>query len=139
LAASMKLSILISVTRSRTAGRTPWTGDQLVARSAASGDCEDGEVGGMKWFWKGKPKCSEKTCPDATLSTTNPTWPDPVANPGRRGWKPANNRFSYGAGLLKSIKLSKTIRRLCMWRWFTVTRKVRSLNKRERRWATDLK
>jgi hypothetical protein len=24
-------------------------------------------------FWKGKPKYSEKTCPDATLSTTNPT------------------------------------------------------------------
>jgi hypothetical protein len=26
--------------------------------------------------WQGKPKCSEKTCPSATLSTTNPTWPD---------------------------------------------------------------
>jgi hypothetical protein len=24
-------------------------------------------------FWKGKPKYSEKACPDATLSTTNPT------------------------------------------------------------------
>jgi hypothetical protein len=24
-------------------------------------------------FWQGKPKYSEKTCPDATLSTTNPT------------------------------------------------------------------
>jgi hypothetical protein len=28
----MKLSVLTSVTRSRTVGRTPWTGDQLVAR-----------------------------------------------------------------------------------------------------------
>jgi hypothetical protein len=37
------------------------------------GDCEDGEVGGMKWFWQGKPKYSEKTCPDAISSTTNPT------------------------------------------------------------------
>jgi hypothetical protein len=27
---------------------------------------------------------SEKTCPRATLSTTNPTWPDPGSNPGRR-------------------------------------------------------
>jgi hypothetical protein len=34
--------------------------------------------------WQGKPKYSEKTCPDATLSTANPTWPDPGLNPGRR-------------------------------------------------------
>jgi hypothetical protein len=40
---------------------------------------------------------SEKTCPRATLSTTNPTGPDPGSNPGRRGGKPANNRLSYGA------------------------------------------
>jgi hypothetical protein len=33
------------------------------------------------------------------LSTTNPTWPDPGANPGRRGGKPATNRLSYGAAL----------------------------------------
>jgi hypothetical protein len=55
-----------------TVGRTPWTGDQLVARPllTAPGDCDDdGEDGGMK----GKPKYWEKTCPDATLSTTNPT------------------------------------------------------------------
>jgi hypothetical protein len=37
--------------------------------------------------WQGKPKYSEKTCPSAILSTTNPTWPDPGANPGRRGGK----------------------------------------------------
>jgi hypothetical protein len=38
----------------------------------APGDCEDGEI----WWnedWQGKPKYSEKTCPSATLSTTNPT------------------------------------------------------------------
>jgi hypothetical protein len=29
--------------------------------------------------------------------TQNPTWPDPVLNPGRRGGKPATNRLSYGA------------------------------------------
>jgi hypothetical protein len=45
--------------------------------------------------WQGKPKYSEKTCPSATLSTTNPTWLDPVLNPGRRGGKPATNRLSY--------------------------------------------
>jgi hypothetical protein len=47
--------------------------------------------------WQGKPKYSEKTCHDATLSTTNPTWPDPGLSPGRRGGKPETNRFSYGA------------------------------------------
>jgi hypothetical protein len=36
-------------------------------------DCEDEEVGGMKCGWQGTPKYSEKTCPDAILSTTNPT------------------------------------------------------------------
>jgi hypothetical protein len=36
----------------------------------ALGDYEDGEFG------RGKLKHSEKTCPSATLSTTNPTWPD---------------------------------------------------------------
>jgi hypothetical protein len=42
--------------------------------------------------WQGEPQYSEKTCPSATLSTTNPTWPDPGANPGRRG---GTNRLSY--------------------------------------------
>jgi hypothetical protein len=45
--------------------------------------------------WQGKPKYSEKTCPSATLSTTNPTWPDP----GCGGGQPATNRLSYGATL----------------------------------------
>jgi hypothetical protein len=47
--------------------------------------------------WQGKPKYSEKTCPSATLSTTNPTWPYPCSNTGRRGGKPATNRLSDGA------------------------------------------
>jgi hypothetical protein len=34
------------------------------------GDC--GEIDGMK-IGRRKPKYSEKTCPSATLSTTNPT------------------------------------------------------------------
>jgi hypothetical protein len=54
------------------------------------GDYDDGEFGGMKI-------CREKTCPRGTSSTTNPTWPDPGLNPGRRGGKPATNRLSYGA------------------------------------------
>jgi hypothetical protein len=46
--------------------------------------------------WQGIPKYSEKTYPSATLSTTNPIWPDLGSNPGRRGGKPATNRLSYG-------------------------------------------
>jgi hypothetical protein len=38
-----------------------------------------------------------ETFPSATLSTTNPTWPDPGSNPGRRSRKPATHRLSYGA------------------------------------------
>jgi hypothetical protein len=41
----------------------------------------------------------EKTCTSATLSTTNPTWPDPGLNTGCRRGKPATNRLSYGAAL----------------------------------------
>jgi hypothetical protein len=44
----------------------------------------------------GEPRYSEKTCPSAALSTTKPTWLDTGLNPGRRGGKPATNRFSYG-------------------------------------------
>jgi hypothetical protein len=37
-----------------------------------------------------------KTCPSATLSTTNPTWTDPGPNPRLRGDRPASNRLSHG-------------------------------------------
>jgi hypothetical protein len=49
----------------------------------APGDGEDGEVGAMKCGWQGKPKYSEKTRPDAILSTT-----DPLARPGREPGPP---------------------------------------------------
>jgi hypothetical protein len=60
------------------------------------GDCR--EIGGMK-IGRGNRSTRKKTYPSATLSTTNPTWLDPGLNPGRRGGKPATNRFSYGAAL----------------------------------------
>jgi hypothetical protein len=46
----------ISVSRSRTVGWTPWTGDQLVARTllTAPVECDyDGEIGGMNSFGRG--------------------------------------------------------------------------------------
>jgi hypothetical protein len=41
-----------------------------------------------------------KTCPIATLSTTNPTWTDPGSNLGLRGERPATNRLSHGTAEL---------------------------------------
>jgi hypothetical protein len=67
------------------------------------GDC--GAIGRMK-IGRGKPKYSEKTCPSATLFTTNPTLPDPGLNPGRRGGKPATNRFSYGAACVEVLEIA---------------------------------
>jgi hypothetical protein len=50
----------------------------------------------------------EKTCPRATLFTTNSIWPDVGSNPGRRGGKPATNRLSYGTALKHDdIEISK--------------------------------
>jgi hypothetical protein len=49
--------------------------------------------------WQGKPMHSEKTCLSATLSTTNPTWPDLGSNPDNRGRKPVTNCLSYGTAL----------------------------------------
>jgi hypothetical protein len=37
-----------------------------------------------------------RTCPRATLSTTNPMWIDQGANPGLRGERPATNSLSHG-------------------------------------------
>jgi hypothetical protein len=45
-------------------------------------------------------KTRRKTCPSATLSTTNPTWTEPGENPGLRcGW-PATNRLSTARNTL---------------------------------------
>jgi hypothetical protein len=44
-----------------------------------------------------------KTCPRATLSTTNPTWTDPGSNPGLRGGRPAANRLSHGRAFSHSV------------------------------------
>jgi hypothetical protein len=40
-----------------------------------------------------------KTCPSATLSTTNPTWIDPGSNPGLRGERPVTNDLSHGTAV----------------------------------------
>jgi hypothetical protein len=61
----------------------------------APGDCEDGEVGGMNCGWQGKPKYSRENLPRHHFVHHKSHLPDPGANLGRRGRKPATNRFSY--------------------------------------------
>jgi hypothetical protein len=58
--------------------------------------------------WQGKPKYSKKTCSSTDLSTTNPTWPDPCSNPGRRVGKPATNRPSYGTASTRGDSMNWT-------------------------------
>jgi hypothetical protein len=88
----------ISVSRSRTVGRTPWTGDQLVVRPllTAPGDCDDREVGGMKDFGRETRSTRRKPAPSHFVHHKF-HFSDPSANPGRRVGNPATNRFSYGA------------------------------------------
>jgi hypothetical protein len=64
-------------------------------------------VWSSRWYenWHGKPNYSEKTCPSATLFTTNPTWPDLGSNPGRRGENPATNRMSYGTAVSLAVNV----------------------------------
>jgi hypothetical protein len=57
----------------------------------------------VEWNWQGKTEVlGGKTCPSATLSTTNPTWTGPGSNPGLRGGRPAVSRLSHGTALCPS-------------------------------------
>jgi hypothetical protein len=51
-----------------------------------------------------------KTCPSATLTTTNPTLTDRGENPGLRGEKPATNRLSYDTANKKQYENSKGVK-----------------------------
>jgi hypothetical protein len=62
-------------------------------------DDDYGAVGGMR-IGRGN-RCTWRI--PVTLSTTNPTWPDLGANPGRQGGKPATNCLSYGTALMHML------------------------------------
>jgi hypothetical protein len=53
--------------------------------------------GGMKLTRKTE-GFGEKTCPNATLSSTNLTWADLGSNPGLLGERAATNSLSHGKG-----------------------------------------
>jgi hypothetical protein len=53
----------------------------------------------VEWYWQGKTenrRTQRRTCPSATLSTTNPTSTHQGANPGLRVDRQATNRLSHG-------------------------------------------
>jgi hypothetical protein len=52
-----------------------------------------------QWELAGEREALGGNLHSATLSTTNPTWPELGSNPGRSGGKPATNRLSYGTAL----------------------------------------
>jgi hypothetical protein len=66
------------------------------------------EYGEPQWndIDRGKPKNLEKTCPSATVSTTNPTWADLDVNTGLHGEMPATNHQSHF--------MAQTVFRICL-------------------------
>jgi hypothetical protein len=77
----------ISLTRFRTVGRTPWTGDQLVSRHllTAPGDCDD-EVGGMNGFGRGNRSTRRKPAPTLLCPPQIP-FARPGCEPGLPPWE----------------------------------------------------
>jgi hypothetical protein len=47
-------------------------------------------------IFAGETEVLGENLPSANLSTTNPKWINPGANPGLRGERPATNRLSHG-------------------------------------------
>jgi hypothetical protein len=61
----------------------------------------------VKWNLQGKTEVlGGKTCPSATLSTTNPTWIEPGPNAGRGGERQATNRLNDGTANYKLVSVS---------------------------------
>jgi hypothetical protein len=64
----------------------------LLPRRQLFGLLHQPRMMGDEWNkWQGKLKYLEKTCPSATLSSINPSWPDLGSNPSHRIGKPATN------------------------------------------------
>jgi hypothetical protein len=80
----------------------------------------------VEWYWQGKTgELGRKTCPNATLSTTNSTWIDPGANPGLRGERPAANdlspNYTYQSKeccvpIINNVPMEFSI--FSSWKWF---------------------
>jgi hypothetical protein len=53
----------------------------------------------VEWRLAGETEVLGENFPSATLSTTNPIWP----NPGRRGENPAINHLSYNTSYILGV------------------------------------
>jgi hypothetical protein len=78
----------ISVSRSRTVGRTPRMGDQLVARPVltAPGDCDGGEGGAMNGFGRGN-RCTRRKPSSTPLCPPQIPLARPGREPGPQRWE----------------------------------------------------
>jgi hypothetical protein len=87
----------------------------------------------VEWYWQGKSKeLGERTCPSATLSTTNPIWIYPGANPGRRSDRPATNRLNHGTTHYSPYcKVNRIVTKLIywttLWQWVGETWYIKKL------------
>jgi hypothetical protein len=86
----------------------------------------------MEHQWGENWSTRRKTCPSATLSTTNPTWIDPGSNPGLRGGRPAANRLSHGTALWEYLQIFLNVQEV----WLLETVRERSVKPR---WRVRLK
>jgi hypothetical protein len=82
--------------RGGTLGTATTTG--LLYQPRMMGEGDSGEIGGMK-IGRGAEVLGENLPQRQFCPSQNPTWLDPVLNPGCRGGKPATNRLSYGAAM----------------------------------------
>jgi hypothetical protein len=59
-----------------------------------------------------------KTCPSATLSTTNPTWIDPGVNTGLRGERSATNDLSHVTAPCLGLSSYLSFAKLVKWQMY---------------------
>jgi hypothetical protein len=57
----------------------------------------------VEWYRWEDWRTQRKTCPSATLSTTNPTWTEPGANSGLRSDRLATNHLNQGTAILWTV------------------------------------
>jgi hypothetical protein len=89
-----------------------WDWVHLVRRSPFGPVVSAPDDGRWVWSsqwneWQAKPKYSEKSCPSATLSTMNTTWPGLNSKLAHRYGKPATNRLNYGRSQFQDANVSR--------------------------------